>query len=96
MTNSDSNRKRFEMIGGDRLAAALGAGKFQSLGLTEDMKSEAMEWLAEQRTKEASERKQTLRWAIIAGRMSIASFIIGAIGVGVSIAAIFVAVWLAK
>ena len=49
MVISDSNRKRFEVIGEDRILAALGIGTFQSLGLTEDMKPQAIEWLEELR-----------------------------------------------
>jgi hypothetical protein len=51
MPISDDNRKRFEMIGEDRILAALGTGtfQFQSLGLTEDMKPQAIEWLEELR-----------------------------------------------
>jgi hypothetical protein len=40
--------------------------------------------------------KQTLRWAITAGRASIAGVVISAVGVGVSIAAILVAIWLSR
>jgi len=49
----------------------------------------AMEWLAELKTNRASERKQKLRWEKIAGWS-------GIIGVGVAIAGIIVAIWLAK
>jgi hypothetical protein len=59
-------------------------------------RSDVESWLAEKNAQEATERQQTLRWAITAGDASIASVVIGAIGVGVSIAAILVAIWLAK
>jgi hypothetical protein len=100
---SDDNRKLFELVGEDQLAVALATGTLQSLGMTEEKKQEVLEWIAERRAKRAlehpqaaTERKQTLRWAMTAGRMSIAAVIIGAFGVDVSIAAIVVAIWLAK
>ena len=96
MTISDSNRKQFELIGEDQLALALATGTLQSLGMTEERKREALDWIAERRAKRAlehaqaaTERKQTLRWAKIAGWA-------GSIGVLVGIAAIIVAIWLAK
>jgi hypothetical protein len=47
------------------------------------------DWLADKSARDATERRQTLRWAKIAGWAAI-------IGVGVGIAAIIVAIWLAK
>lgn len=47
------------------------------------------DWLADKHVQEASERRRTLRWAIIAAVVGIASALVG-------IAAIFVSVWLAK
>jgi hypothetical protein len=96
MTISDSNRKQFELIGEDQLALALATGTLQSLGMTEENKREALDWIGKRRAKRAvehaeaaTERKQTLRWAKIAGWSAI-------VGVGVGIAAIIVAIWLAK
>jgi len=96
MTISDDNRRQFELIGEDQLAFALATGTLQSLGMTEDKKQEALKWIAERRKKRAeedalaaTERKQTLQWAKIAGWWAI-------IGVGVSIAAIIVSIWLRK
>lgn len=93
---TDDNRRQFELIGEDQLALALATGTLQSLGMTEDKKQEALKWIAERRAKRAeehaqaaTERKQTLRWAKIAGWWAI-------IGVGVSIAAIIVSIWLRK
>jgi hypothetical protein len=96
MAISDNNRKQFELIGEDQLALALATGTLQSLGMTEESKREALDWIAERRenralehAKAATERKQTLRWAKIAGWAAV-------IGVGVGIAGIIVAIWLAK
>jgi hypothetical protein len=89
MTISDDNRRRFEQIGRERLASALGTGTLQSLGITENHKAEAIEWVEEQDAKRATARdlevfrqQQTLRWTKIA--------------VGVGIVAILVAIWLAR
>jgi hypothetical protein len=60
------------------------------------LRGDIQDWLAEKSAQDAGERKQTLRWAMTAGRMSIAAVIIAAFGVGVSIAAIVVTIWLAK
>jgi hypothetical protein len=96
MTISDDNRRQFELIGEDQLAFALATGTLQSLGMTEEKKQEVLEWIAERRAKRATEhalaateRKQTLRWAKIAGWSAI-------IGVCVGIAAIIVSIWLVE
>jgi hypothetical protein len=51
MKNSPNTRERFQQIGRDQLALALATGKFQSLGLTEDMKPAAIEGQGRRRQK---------------------------------------------
>ena len=77
-TISDGSLRRFEMIGEDRIAAALGAGQFPSLGLPENMKPQAIEWLAELRTNRAADRKREttrsnaiFRWTVVAAVASV-------------------------
>jgi hypothetical protein len=78
MTISDDNRRQFELIGEDQLALALATGTLQSLGMTEDKKQEALEWIAERRTKRDTERqiedtrsKFMRRWTIVAAIASV-------------------------
>jgi hypothetical protein len=92
MTISDSDRERFQQIGRDRIASALGEGKFQSTGLTENLKAAAIEWVKEQDAErdrssalETSVQQETLRWAKIAGLAAI-------VGVSVAIAGLFVSI----
>jgi hypothetical protein len=56
MTISDSNRTRFQSIGRDRIAFALATGSIQSLGIGEQIKAEALEWVQEQETERERER----------------------------------------
>jgi hypothetical protein len=78
MTISDDNRRTFEMLGGDAIAHALATGTLQSLGLTEDKKREAIEWLEELKTNRETERKhETTRansifwWTVVAAVASV-------------------------
>jgi len=89
MTISDDNRRQFELIGEHALAFALATGTLQSLGMTEDKKREALDWIAERRAKRAeekarslTERRQTLLWAKIAGWAAIIGVGVGIAGVG--------------
>jgi hypothetical protein len=89
MKNSPNTRERFQQIGRDQLALALATGKFQSLGLTEDMKPAAIEWVREEdakrdsaRTAEVSMQQSTLRYAKIAAWAAI-------VGVGISLLTLF-------
>jgi hypothetical protein len=62
---SNDNRERFQQIGRDRLEFALATGTLQSLGVTENIKAEAKEWLKEQDAKRKKE-EMLLRVAAIA------------------------------
>jgi hypothetical protein len=66
---------KLSRIGGDRDARVIGF-KDQRLqiprGFVED-------WVAEEEKKAAEERRQTLRWAIVAGMTGIAALVIGII-----------------
>lgn len=83
-------RLKLLQAGADRGASVQGfdTGTYRAL-----TRSDVEDWLAEKSAQEATERKQTLRWAIIAGRASIAGIIIGAI---LSIGSIIITVLLAK
>jgi hypothetical protein len=55
MPISDTNREQFELTGEDQLAFVLATGTLQSLGMTDDNKREALEWIAECRAKRTME-----------------------------------------
>ena len=88
MAISRDNRERFHQIGRDRLASALATGTLQSLGITENVKAEAIEWVEEQddrqerrRELEASLQQKTLRWAKIAAWAGIIAVVVGILAI---------------
>jgi hypothetical protein len=98
---TEEQRAELEALGPETVRVKLfhsGVGRMALVpGLdTAPLRGDVEGWLAEKSVQEAAERTQTLRWAKIPGHASIASVVIGAIGVGVSIAAILVAIWLAR
>ena len=88
MAVSQQNRERFQQIGRDRLALALASGTLQSIGITENNKPDAIEWVKEQDIKreaaqeiEISMQQKTLRWAKIAAWAGIAGVIVGILAI---------------
>lgn len=86
MTISDINRSRFQLIGRDRLSLALATGTIQTLGINEQSKGEALEWLQEQDAENAAAQRlertryETIRrWTIVAAVASVLAAVTGTI-----------------
>ena len=88
MTISESNRAQFQLIGRDRLALALATGTIQSLGISERVKAEAIEWVKEQEVERDTARQlestrfETIRrWTIVAAIASVIAAIAAVISI---------------
>jgi hypothetical protein len=88
MVISEANRSRFQMIGKDRLALALATGTIHTLGVSEAMKAEAIEWVNERDAERDSARQlevrrynAVLRWTIVAAVASLVAAITGIVAV---------------
>jgi hypothetical protein len=88
MTISDINRSRFQLIGRDRLSLALATGTIQTLGITEQSKGEAVEWLRQQEVeREAAVRLERTRyetirrWTIVAAVASVVAAFASVVGI---------------
>ncbi len=84
---SESNRSRFPLIGRDKIAHALATGTIQTLGINENEKAEAIEWVQDQDAQRAaalqldSSRFETIRkWTIVAAVASVIAAVAAVIG----------------
>ncbi len=84
---SEINRSRFRLVGRDKIAHALATGTMQTLGINENEKTQAIEWVQQQDAQRAaalqldSNRFETIRrWTIVAAVASVVAAIAAVIG----------------
>jgi hypothetical protein len=83
----DDARRRFELLGRNRIAEALARGRYPSLGLPQELQEPALEWVAEQDASQATSilfekaRDRSMRiWTIVAAIASVIAAVASVIG----------------